>query len=554
MSEGWGSEAFSRDVEKQLDRIARWIVDPQPDEGAVIAVHAEFSARVHAPETLSAIFETGSFRVRRPSSATRAPSNESDEDSAGRFISALRAMVDPLAGTNDRHVKFKVVAVKSGADGTVDTRVLFEGSGVSAEGAVQINATLACGWTPSGAGGPSLRSLDIVDYEEVEFLGGRPAPMFSDCTDSVVGSDRAFADQLRYGNEHWMRRLQPVLGIDNYGQHGLAVGDVNGDGFEDVYVCQAGGMPNRLYIQRPDGTVREAAAAAGVDFMDRTHAALLIDLDNDGDQDLVLATEPAVLFLTNDGKGAFAIAGRGAVPSAYSLAAADYDNDGDLDVYATAYVAPAEWDREAGLGLQPLPYHDANNGAPNALFRNDGKGSFVDATAEIGLDVNNRRWSFAAAWADYDADGDADLYVANDFGRNNLYRNDGGRFTDVAAEAGVEDSASGMSVSWGDYDGDGRFDLYVGNMFSSAGNRIVPQRRFQPGAGESARSGFRRFARGNTLFRNNGDGTFDDVSVAAGASMGRWAWSSPFVDLNNDGWEDLVVGNGYITNENSGDL
>ena len=151
-SEGWGSEVFSRDVEKQLDRIARWIVDPQPGEGAVIAVHPEFSASVHAPETLSTIFETGSFRVRRPSSATRAPSNENDQDSAGRFISALRAMVDPLAGTNDRHVKFKVVAVKSGADGTVDTRVLFEGSGVSAEGAVQINATLACGWTPSAAG------------------------------------------------------------------------------------------------------------------------------------------------------------------------------------------------------------------------------------------------------------------------------------------------------------------------------------------------------------------------------------------------------------------
>ncbi len=287
--------------------------------------------------------------------------------------------------------------------------------------------------------------------------------------------------------------------------------------------------------------------------MERTHAALFVDFDNDGDADLLLATQASLLFLANDGNGRFERVAE-ADRSAYSLAAADFDNDGDLDVYATAYVAPPEWDREGGLGLRPLPYHDANNGAPNALFRNDGDWTFTDVTAEVGLDANNRRWSFAASWADYDDDGDQDLYVANDFGRNNLYRNDGGRFTDVAGIAGVEDSASGMSVSWSDYDGDGRVDLYVGNMFSAAGNRIVPQERFQPGKNESIESSFRRFARGNTLFRNNGDGTFRDVSEQAGVTMGRWAWSSPFVDLNNDGWEDLVVANGYLTNEDSGDL
>ena len=82
-----------------------------------------------------------------------------------------------------------------------------------------------------------------------------------------------------------------------------------------------------------------------------------------------------------------------------------------------------------------------------------------------------------------------DLYVANDFGRNNLYRNDGGRFVDVAGQAGVEDMASGMSASWGDYNQDGHMDLYVGNMFSSAGNRIAYQQRFKPEAGADARAG-----------------------------------------------------------------
>ncbi len=202
-----------------------------------------------------------------------------------------------------------------------------------------------------------------------------------------------------------------------------------------------------------------------------------------------------------------------------------------------------------------MPYHDANNGPANYLFANLGDWEFRDVTADVGLDVNNHRFSWAAAWEDYDRDGDPDLYVANDYGRNNLYRNDSGHFVDVAAEAGVEDVSSGMSVSWGDYNRDGRVDLYVGNMFSSAGNRVTYQQGFQTGADEATRNMFRRLARGNTLFEQSEDGTFRDVSLAAGVTLGRWAWGSLFTDINNDGWEDLVVANGMITStEDSGDL
>jgi hypothetical protein len=124
---------------------------------------------------------------------------------------------------------------------------------------------------------------------------------------------------------------------------------------------------------------------------------------------------------------------------------------------------------------------------------------------------------------------------------------------DVAGRAGVEDQASGMSVSWGDYNHDGLMDLYVGNMFSSAGNRIAFQERFRqaPGGleGGAAVDRFRRFARGNSLFANVGDGTFRDVTYEADVAMGRWAWGSLFVDINNDSWQDLVVGNGFITGQ-----
>lgn len=175
------------------------------------------------------------------------------------------------------------------------------------------------------------------------------------------------------------------------------------------------------------------------------------------------------------------------------------------------------------------------------------------------MEEGNSRWSFAAAWEDVDRDGDPDLYVANDFGRNQFYRNEGGHFTEMAADAGIEDMAAGMSVAWGDPNRDGHADLYVGNMFSSAGQRVSYQRRFASEQGgtpdESALAGKQRMARGNTLFLGSENGgRFNDVSVAAGVTMGRWAWSSAFVDINLDGWEDLIVANGYMTNRRDDDL
>jgi hypothetical protein len=189
------------------------------------------------------------------------------------------------------------------------------------------------------------------------------------------------------------------------------------------------------------------------------------------------------------------------------------------------------------------------------LLRNEGEWQFNDVTETVGLSHNNNRFSFAAAWEDYDDDGDPDLYVANDYGRNNLYQNTNGRFVDVAAELGIEDMSAGMSASWGDFNRDGRLDIYISNMFSAAGNRITFQRQFKPGAPKTMLAQYQRHARGNSLFQAGLDGGgFSDVSVEQGVTMGRWAWGSRFVDLNNDGWEDLVVANGFISTEDTGDL
>ncbi|MDP6940376.1 MAG: hypothetical protein QF848_16295, partial [Planctomycetota bacterium] len=117
-----------------------------------------------------------------------------------------------------------------------------------------------------------------------------------------------------------------------------------------------------------------------------------------------------------------------------------------------------------------------------------------------------------------------------------------------------EDAAAGMGITWGDYNHDGWMDAYISNMWSSAGNRIAFQPQFKTNAPPQLKKRIQRLARGNTLLENQQGQSFRDVSAAADVEVGRWAWSSKFVDLNNDSWEDLVVANGYVTNSNTSDL
>jgi hypothetical protein len=385
-----------------------------------------------------------------------------------------------------------------------------------------------------------------------------PFPVFAEVTTAALGGTDSFRRQLTTGLDAWSATIDGVLTRDSNGHHGVAVGDADGDGLEDLYVAQPSGLPNRLYRARGDGTFEDATERAGLAVLDDTSQALFADVDNDGDQDLVLSLSTGPALFLNDGKGRFTRVpdafrfDRGLQGSPMSMAMADYDRDGFLDLYLCVYsFYYGAGEDKAGT---PMPYHDARNGPPSVLFRNDGHGHFVEATHEAGLDVGNDRYHFAAAWADYDGDGWPDLLVANDFGRKNLYRNRGRRdgkvtFEDVTAQAGVEDYGAGMSAAFFDYDGDGRLDIYTGNMWSDNGQRVTAQAAFMPDAPADVRGLYRRHARGNSLFRNRGDGTFEDVSLKARAEMGRWAWSSDALDFDSDGSEDLYVANGMLTRE-----
>ncbi len=460
--------------------------------------------------------------------------------------------------TGPLNVKFKTVGVETSAT-RVETRLEIRLDGKTSDGKdLQVNSTWSCSWKRTGTS-LALERFIVDDYEEVITTSTRGA-LFTEATATVVGRDPAFQNQLAHGLDHWLARLDTRVGLKVGGWNGLAVGDANGDGMEDLYVCQSGGLPNRLFLARADGTAGDVAAAAGVDWLETSRGALFIDLDNDGDQDLVVSVAEGLVIQENDGSGRFTVRSAEVLPFAvpYSLAAADYDQDGDLDIFAACYDRRGHVDRNVALA-RPVPYQDATNGGRNSLLRNDGKFRFRHVTQRVGLDANNTRYSYAAAWADYDRDGDLDLYVANDFGRNNLYRQDKVRgqirFTDVAESSGTLDIAAGMSAAWGDYDNDGLFDIYVSNMFSSAGNRIAKQARFLANEDTTTRDLFVRHARGNSLFHNLGPGKgFEDVSVSAAVTQGRWAWGSAFADFNNDGWQDLIVANGFITQEDTGDL
>lgn len=385
--------------------------------------------------------------------------------------------------------------------------------------------------------------------------------LFEDVTAQVFASDATFGGQLLRGVPYWRSRLDVASGIDIYGNNGISVGDIDNDCWDEIFVAQPGGLPNRLYKRRDDGTLADITASSpDLAVLDDTTGALFLDLRNIGLQDLVVLTVSGPLLFLNDGKGRFryragAFRARTEPKGTFTgLAAADYDRDGKLDVYFCTYVYFQSEDQYR----YPVPYHDAQNGPPNFLFRNaltaDGGGYFEDVTEEVGLGHNNNRYSFAPAWCDFDGDGWPDLYVANDFGRNNLYRNEKGKFRDVAEEAGVVDLGPGMSAAWFDYDGDGLPDLYVSNMWTPAGIRVIQEPAFRPVARDGLREAYHRHSKGSSLFRNRGDGTFEEVGPREHVELARWSWSADGIDFDNDGVPEIYATAGMLTNGRTTDL
>jgi len=431
--------------------------------------------------------------------------------------------------------------------GAVQTRVRYE---IVGEGAGYHREQRVGLWDLTWESGPG-DGFRLLRWHAGEETRSRSAkPWFEDIAPRAFADNATWATQFNRGVDDWRTILDGASGIDIYGHNGVSVGDIDGDGFDDLYVCQPAGLPNRLYRNRGDGTFEDITESSGVGLLDHTACALFADFSHNGRQDLVVVRTTGPLLYLNAGGGRFRLR-----PDAFQFAnppqgtftgaaAADYDRDGWLDIYFSLYTYYQGTDQYR----YPTPYYDAENGPPNFLMRSNRDGTFRDVTKQSGLDRNNTRYSFCCAWGDYNRDGWPDLYVVNDFGRKNLYRNNGdGTFTDVAAEAGVEDTGAGMSGAWFDYDSDGADDLYVANMWTAAGVRISAQEKFQPGAPESVRALYRQHAMGNAMFRNRGMGAFEDATMITGTGNGRWAWSSDAWDFDHDGFADLYIVNGFLS-------
>jgi tetratricopeptide (TPR) repeat protein len=445
-------------------------------------------------------------------------------------------------------------AIVSVGQVTVNTRLRYElvgvGNGFHREQRVG-NADLQ--WTVDAE-----KKVWLQEWRGVNETRSRASgPILEDMAGQAFGGCASFASQFLKSVDYWRTILDGASGIDIYGHNGVALGDVDGDGFDDLYICQPAGLPNRLYRNRGDGTFEDITEASGVGLLDNTACALFADVSNVGRQDLIVVRTSGPMLFVNQGGGKFR-----AKPDAFKFAnpprgtftgaaMADYDRDGWLDIYFCLYAYYQGTDQYK----YPMPYYAAENGPPNFMMKNNRDGTFQDVTVETRLNQNNTRFSFCCGWGDANGDGWPDLYVVNDFGRKNLYKNNGdGTFTDIAKEAGVEDVGAGMSASWLDCDNDGRQDLYVADMWTAAGLRVSSQLRFQQWASEEVRALYRRHAMGNCLYRNRGQGEFEEDGARSGTQVGRWAWSSDAWDFNHDGSADIYIANGMVSGPQKQDL
>jgi hypothetical protein len=329
---------------------------------------------------------------------------------------------------------------------------------------------------------------------------------------------------------------------------GVALLDYDNDGRLDVFLTNAptvesargGRFPAcRLYRNQGEGRFTDVSEKAGVSFRGWTMGASVADYNKDGFADLYLTNVGANVLYRNNGDGTFTdvtkTAGVGDARWSSSSGWSDYDGDGDLDLFVANYV-DYDLDKlpEFGKGryciykgVEVLCGPRGMKGAGDALYRNNGDGTFTDVSRQAGVADERGAFGLGVGWGDFDQDGDQDLFVANDTQSNDLYLNQGnGVFKEAGLLSGAALDANGkaragMGIAIGDYDRDGRLDLGMTNFSDEA----------------------------YALFRNLGAASFSDAAFQTDVgktSLPYLGWGMFFADFDNDGWLDLFAANGHV--------
>lgn len=548
-SDGYTTEQYAFEVESLLQR---WGKSLEKSVHDLSVLNTLLAPEIEA-SSLRAVKES-SLRSGYGLDVTRRQFESASSCSREKFTDGFRLWLEPVAKLAVVEFEIYQIDVASSEPLTVHLHLRYDLAGARKDGRREERVgSWQTTWSKDEAKAWQIQRWEAG--EETQSIG--PETAFLDVTAHALGETDSYKRQMLLGVDYWRTTLDSACGIDVYGNNGVAAGDYDNDGFDDFYVCQPSGLPNRLYRNRGDGSFEDVTEKAGVAVLDNTACALFADFQNRGLQDLLVVCGSGPLLFVNQGNGTFvrkADAFRFAKEPQGTFthaAIADYDGDGRLDIYCCTYMYY--------LGLDqyhyPVPYYDARNGPPNCLFHNQGDGTFVETTEEAGLNADNNRYSFACAWGDADGNGLPDLSIANDFGISQLYRNNGnGTFTVISKQSHIEDVGAGMSACWCDFDNDGKQDIYIASMWEASGQRVSEQPQFHAAAPERIRKLYQRHAQGNALYRNQGDGTFQNIGQQAHVAMGRWSWSSDFWDFDHDGYSDLYVANGYISAVNRTDL
>lgn len=325
----------------------------------------------------------------------------------------------------------------------------------------------------------------------------------------------------------------------------VSISDFNNDGLQDFYLTNSKrGTHNALYKNEGDGNFSNVAKEMGVAALNTKESGASMgsvwgDYDNDGYEDLfVYKWGKSELFHNDKGKGFTNVSDRIELPewaNANSAIWFDYDQDGYLDLFLAGYFDESIdlWDLET-TKIMPESFEYANNGGRKYLFHNQGDGTFKEVSREMGIQTN--RWALSASSADLNSDGYPDLVIANDYGVDELYMNEGGKgFYEAGEDAGMGFAPkSGMNVSFGDIMNQGNFVVYITNI-SEPGVLIQGNNLWVPELGVTGKPSFKNLA-GNL-----------------GVEVGGWSYGAQFGDLNNDGYLDLYVANGYVSAEQGTD-